>query len=261
MSRELGVGMVCALFARRRSSLALGLGLLLFCLTRPAQAQSIEKDGWKLGGSHLVLSVERLATLAVWREIEGSWGGANIESRTWGVEASLLTANSTRRSMTVPRVAFDYVTSKSLTLGGSLGYVRSGGKQGKPNERQYVIAPRIGSLIAFDRIAVWLRAGITFSSWSSTHENHDPVPCDACDDFSDQRIPPRVTETRTTYSLTVDPQLLVCLAPRIALSVGISLDEGFGGSFSRDYATKFSPYDVDLTSSAYALTTGISIIF
>jgi hypothetical protein len=249
-----------------RGSLALGLalGLLVVCLAHNARAEPVEpvaKDGWKLGGSHLVLSVERLATLAAWREVEAEYVQGEI--RTWGVEASVLTANSTRRSMTVPRVAFDYVTSKGLTLGGSLGYVRSGGKHGKPNEGQYVVAPRIGSLIAFDRIAVWLRAGITLSSWSSTHENHEGVPCDACEYEGEgpPPPPPRVTETRTTYSFTLDPQLLVCLAPRIALSIGISLDEGLGGSVTRDYFTKSAPYVVDLTTSAYALTTGISAIF
>ena len=245
-----------------KSWLAWGTGLLLMCMAAPAQAQGVEKGAWKLAGSHLVLSVERLATLAAWREIEGYWGGGAGAARTWGVDASLLTANTTRRSMTAPRVAFDYVTSNGLTVGGALGYVRTGGKHGQPNETQYAVSPRIGRLFAYQGIALWLRGGITYSSWSSTHENHDPVPCDACDsDFGDTPPPPRVTETRTIYSITLDPQLLVCLAPRIALSVGVSLDEGLGGTFRRDYDTEFSPYDADLSSSAYALTTGLSAIF
>jgi hypothetical protein len=165
--------------------------------------------------------------------------------------------------MTEPRVALDYVSPKGLTLGGSVGYVRSGGKQGKPNETQYVLAPRLGYLIAFDRIAIWLRGGLTLSSWSSTRETRDPPPCDDdCDDYPAYGGQPRrVVEKRRSYSVTFDPQLLVCLAPRVALSVGISLDEGLGGTFSQNYFNASSPYVVDVTSSAYALTTGISAIF
>jgi hypothetical protein len=126
-----------------------------------------------------------------------------------------------------------------------------------------VLAPRAGYLIAFDRIAIWLRAGLTLSSWSSTHETRDPPLCeDGCEeDASYDRQPRRVTEKRRTYSVTVDPQLLVCLAPRVALSVGISLDEALGGTFSQNDFTQYSPSVLDVTSSAYALTTGVSAIF
>jgi len=243
-----------------KTSLKWPLGLVLMSLAHPAQAEGVEKDGWKLAGEHVVLSLEHLATLTAWRETE-TWGG-DSGGRTWGVEASLLTANSTRRSMTEPRVAFDYVSPRELTLGGSVGYVRSGGKQGKPDDTQYVLAPRIGYLIAFDRIAIWLRGGLTLASWSSTHETRDPPLCeDECGDETTYGQLRRVTQKRRTYSVTVDPQLLVCLAPRIALSVGISLDEGLGGTFSQNDFTGYGPAVLDVTSSAYALTTGISAIF
>ena len=60
------------------------LGLFLICAARPVRAERVEKDGWKLGGSHLVLSVERLATLAVWREVEQEWPFRSIHS-SWCV--------------------------------------------------------------------------------------------------------------------------------------------------------------------------------
>lgn len=244
----------------RGLGLAWGLGLLLVFSSGSARAENAANAEWTLKGQHLVLGVERLATLGIWQETEQPWDSGAAE-RSWGGQASVLTANFGARNTNIPRLGFDYVALGGFTAGGAFGWFRSRASDGSQNVHQLVIAPRIGGLLVRGRIAFWMRAGITWSSWSSEHPNSAPVPCDACGDYESGLPPPRVHETRSGFALSAEPQLLICLVPRLAFSFGLSLEQGVSGTYRREYDTETGTYDVDWTHSSYALTTGLDAIF
>jgi len=231
--------------------------------TTPAPP-AVDAGAWQLSGRHLIVGMERMATVAVWRDVEGDYETDSPGSKTWGVEAALLTANSTRKSLSEPRLGLDYVTARGFTLGMALGYVQTGGKHGRPNERLILLAPRVGVFRALGpRLAVWVRVGFTYWSARSRRENHDQVPHgpDWYDDELSEPPPPWVTETWTTTNFSLEPQLLFCLVPRVAVSAAVFAEPSLSGTRVLDYHTKFSPYSWSWSTSSYGLSAGLTAIF
>jgi hypothetical protein len=243
----------------RSVGLAWSLGLLLVLVTGSARADNAARTEWSLKGKHVVLSIERLATLGIWQETEAYWA-SSVSERAWGGQGSVLTA-SFGQSTNVPRLGLDYVSLGGFTAGGAFGWLKSGSTDNDQNVRRLVIAPRIGGLLVRGRIAFWMRAGITWSSWSSKHPNSKQVPCDDCGSYLDVPPPAHVHETREVFALSAEPQLLICPVPRLAISLGLSLEQGVSGTYRRDYDTPSSRFDSDWAHSSYALTTGLHAIF
>jgi hypothetical protein len=228
--------------------------------------------GWRLGGSHFVLSLERLTSLLGWRNTTrvettsitgGGFSGPTTATTTTdfttsGTDVSFLTAGAGRTISSVPRIAFDGVTSGGFTFGGYLGYLVSNGKdEGNsvrsesdlPEASMFVLGGRLGYLIeASPTVGVWLRGGFSrFTVGASA------TSINASGGTSTSEL------TVASWNLTLDPQLVLVAAPRFAITLGPLLDFALSGTStlkSGDQST-----ERDFSSSAFGVTGGAAAIF
>ena len=234
----------------------------------PEEPAAPPEEPWKLGGSHFVLSVERVTGVLAWNSkssfpFRDSNGEArNLEAESAGVDVALLGSGGASRTVFgIPRMAFDGITSSGISIGGAVSYMLSSGGtgaaiDGQPNSQTrglpkgatFILAPRVGIVLPTSQSAAfWLRGGFTRIS---AYAEGDVIVGD------------RVvsgTATLTAWSATLEPQFMLVAAPHVALVLGANLDVGFAGTYDADLAGHHS--GINVKNSAYGGTAGLSAVF
>jgi hypothetical protein len=220
--------------------------------------------GWRLGGSHFVLSFERMATLLSWRQAvkfetqSSSLASATSEVAMSGTDASLLVAGTGRTASAVPRIAFDGIVDGGFTFGGSLGYQSSTGKQEATataaeadlaTTSVFVFGARLGYFaVTSDTIGIWLRGGFTRTSISAESTS------------TSNGVSATTTLTQGAWNFSLDPQLVLVAAPHVGITLGPLLDIPLEGTI-KSTAADGQAVERDYSSSAYGVTAGATAIF
>jgi hypothetical protein len=121
-----------------------------------------------------------------------------------------------------PRLAFDYFAWDSLSLGGSIMYSNRSfdNDDDDDDDSSFLIAPRVGYAIPFGagNSGVWLRGGLSY--YHNDFGNSD----------------------EGGFGLNLDAMFYIGLTPGFALTLGPTVDLGFGGEvdtpagdFDRNY--------------------------
>jgi hypothetical protein len=225
-----------------------------------------EAGRWGLAGSHFVLSFERLTTVLAWEQTSklpvstnGVSSGETVDITASGTDASLLFGGGERTPSSLPRIAFDGIFSGGFTFGGSLGLMSSAGKnKGNALRQETSLSDKGGALFGFRAgyfartgvVNVWLRGGFTY--FSATSE----------DEVSSSSGSPATSTAKATVSawaFTLDPQLVVIAAPRIAITFGPLLDIPVSGTDKGE--ANGQTVELDYSSRAYGMTAGAAAIF
>jgi hypothetical protein len=142
-------------------------------------------------------------------------GGAQFKTTDSGTSMAILFGREPSLGVvhTLPRIAFDYVIVKHLTLGGAFAFaIGLGGSHTEdlPNGQSRKVdagkttvvgfAPRVGYVIPLgDVFAFWPRAGFAFYSVSTSTPSVGP-----------QNVAVTTTDSDTVLSLDLDPQFAWC---------------------------------------------------
>ena len=235
--------------------------------------------GWRLAGTHFILSAERLTSVLSWTrtdtlKISGFSSGGfatsseTIELETSGTDVSFLTTGSRGNLYGTPRVAFDGMFSNGFTLGGSLGYVVMSGKHEEPDFTSsgsiatskhsvddatiavFVFAPRLGVMITpTPTLGIWLRGGITRVSAATDGNTGSDIDGN----------PVSRSTTVTLLAVTLDPQLVFVPVPRVGITLGPVLDIGASGSVDVTEGSTTDSRDVKMSS--FGVAGGLALIF
>lgn len=223
---------------------------------------------WSLRGFHFVLAVERITSVLGWSNVSkaspSDMGTSSTEVEVSGTEIAFLSAGGASRTVSgVPRLAFDVVLDVGLSLGGSLGYIASVDGESTtesnssadqprelPDQSISIFAPRLGLMLTpLENVGVWLRGGITRVGTSETVT------------FSSPSGSTRQQWDATLWQLSLDPQLVLVAAPRVAITVSALLDLGLSGTIESRLESDSAVFDTDLKSSAYGISAGLAAIF
>jgi len=146
---------------------------------------------------------------------------------------------------TIPRVAGDFIVVAGLTVGGSIGFVRSTGKiksepVGTPSTERdadtitiFTFAPRIGYALAIaPGIAFWPRAGVTYYSFNVESTSTGPTP---------------VTDSDTLkgFGLNLEPLFVFSPVPHFGITAGPVVDLPLSGSLSSETTPSTAPNPPD----------------
>jgi hypothetical protein len=219
----------------------------------------VPADAWQLAGGHFILSFERMTTLLSWKQsvqvpssFNGSSGGSTTEVSSSGADVSLLWGGGERTPSSLPRIAFDGVFSNGFTLGGSLGLVSSTGTS-KDSTGETPLSDHSGYLFGFragvilpatESIGIWLRGGFThFSATTSASSSSTNA----------------AKEVITAWDFTLDPQLVLVVAPRVGITFGPLFDIPVAGTDRVETGNQV--LEADFKNSAYGVTAGASAIF
>ena len=206
--------------------------------TVPARAE--QPSNWKLGGAHVVVSVERAASALFWNgHVPDSrlLRGKNWGLKPQGFDVSLLSSGAAMSSASMPRFAADYVLAYGFSVGGGVGfgYVKTPTPDAGFNVRSVtalVLAPRVGYLAALSpRIALWPRVGLCRASYTAHF------------------APPVATDSREFWSLTLEPQVAIVIVPRVAFTAGALFETSV-------FESADTPDEL-----AYGITAGFSAMF
>ena len=179
----------------------------------PGSAAAQEANGFG-EKSQLIVSVDRLVPLLSFssQTVTTTQGGTSLQTTDTGTSAVFLIGREPNLSVvhTVPRVAFDFVVVRHLTVGGAIAFaVGIGGKHEEelgnnntrttdtPNNTIFGFAPRVGYILPFGHvIAFWPRLGFAFYSVSSKSTGQGNGGNEIT-----------TTNSDTVFSLDLDPQL------------------------------------------------------
>jgi hypothetical protein len=197
-----------------------------------------------------------MSSVLSWSSTSGS------SSERSGTDVSFLGSGGvTRNAFGVPRIALDGMFNSGLTLGGSLSYIVTSGKNEStlggikssvdaPTSSIFILAPRIGVMMpASPTVGVWLRGGITRISVSTDSPLFDPQ--------TGAPLTGTVTSTTTLVDLTLDPQLVISPVPHVGITLGVALDIGVSGTSE----ISGSSVTGDIKSSSYGVTGGLVAVF
>jgi hypothetical protein len=209
--------------------------------------------GWQLGGSHFVLSFERLTSILSWRNTVKIDDSREIASS--GADVSFLTAGVGRTASALPRIMFDGIVEGGFTIGGGLGFGSSSGSSDGtasgdlPTNTAFLIAGRLGYFLpASESVALWFRGGLTRTSITGqvqgTSSTGQPVTFDS---------------TITAVNVTLDPQIVLVPVPHVGITLGPLLDLPLGGTSRAEGGGESA--ELDYSSAAYGVTAGASAIF
>ena len=219
---------------------------------------------WKLQGAHFILAVERITSILAWSDVTSSTG-SDAELEASGTEVAFLGAGPGRAVSGVPRVAFDAVLDVGFSIGGSLSYVAStGGKEtlrgggsevDESNELDdrsvSIVAPRLGGLLTpLPNIGVWLRGGITHIGLTETGTL-----------INASGSSQEVEVSASLWQLSLDPQLVVVPAPRVAITLAVIMDIGLPSSAENQVGGESLFNKTDRKNSSYGISAGLAAIF
>ena len=207
------------------------------------------------------LSAERLMGVAFERyKLEDSEAGVTTTDTTSQTVVALLGVAPTTGLSTslglIPRLGFDYFPIKGLSLGTSLIYIASSGKDkvelsgggidsseetDLPKDSTLLFHPRVGYAIAFnDTVAVWPRLGLTYLHGKTKYEPDQP----GADD---------VEYIINSTALTLEGFLALSPVNHFAILVGPFADIGVGGKRKTKSGGDETEIDSRLSSFGIAL--------
>jgi hypothetical protein len=225
---------------------------------------------WRLIAPHFLIGVERVTNVLAWsatRSVEVQTGPSSgfssistTELVTSGTDVSFLGSGGVSNVFGVPRVAMDGMFANGLTLGGSISYMVTSGKEDvllngekqsvdDPTRSVFIFAPRIGFVFeASPVVGVWLRGGVSRIANSIEAQSIS----------SSGQSSSTLKSTMTVVDLTLDPQLLITPVPHVGITLGAVFDIGVGGNTETSSGTATDRYDVK--QSSYGVTAGVVAI-
>ena len=240
-----------------------------------AQQQGFADDG------NIVLGAERLTGLFFERMTITSTPDPDVEQEfsfstttfailgtsTGAFGETMTTAGGTSMA---PRVGFDIFIASGFSVGGALTYVHAegtgqltttvdgnedeGDEEDQPTLNGLVFAPRVGYAIPVSpTIAIWPRAGITYSRYWATSE-------DEVIDGMGNTTTVDQTVTLSYTDLTIEGMLAVTPTPSFAIVFGPFLDLGLGGSIDEENDPGADD-EADFTYTSFGITGGIAVVF
>ena len=115
-----------------------------------------------------------------------------------------------------PRIGIDAFVTRGLSIGGALGFFYLS-DQVRDSSTGFLLAPRIGyALPVGPSLAIWPRAGV--STW---HVSNNPSGTGT-------------DSSSSAVAVTIEVPVTILLAPRVAFTIGPTVDIGVGGSSLRD---------------------------
>lgn len=218
----------------------------------------------RVSGSHFILSIERITSIFGWSEtLTASTTDFNGDEITTEVESSgtgvsLLSAGTVNENvLAIPRVGFDGAFANGFTLGGALGYMKTGSEvvstragggasetTKNPTVEVLLFAPRLGVIIpASPSVGIWLRGGITRLSVNFDNEGNQAYS----------------SSTLTLVDLTLDPQIVVSPVAHVGLMFGATVDIGLSGKVERTFDS--TTVERETSMSSYGVSAGLAAIF
>ena len=160
-------------------------------------------------------------------------------------------------------MGFDVVLDVGLSVGGSLSYVASlNGESviesnssadepnGLPDQSISIFAPRLGVMLTpLHNVGIWLRGGITRIGTSETVTISAPTGS------------VRQQWDASLWQLSLDPQVVLVAAPRVAITLALILDVGLPGTIETRPEGGSAVFDTDLRSSGYGASAVLAAIF
>ena len=233
---------------------------------------------------NVILSADRLFGVSSWSSTSSlDFAGTHAEAEASGTMVNVLWSNTALGSgggsnhFAMPRLSIDGFVAPNVTLGGSVGFisisgsakasVKSTGSPGTssssdrdfPDTTAFIVSPRIGGVVmAGERVAFWLRGGITYFHSSSESTTTQPSGINGMTSVT-------TTTTSDGTALTIDPQIVILPADHVGLTIGPAIDVGLGGSTE----TKTTPAPTSLASppaadskiSSYGAAAGLLVFF
>jgi hypothetical protein len=242
-----------------RTLAALVAALELTTSLAHAQERGLDRQG------EFIVSADRLVPLLSYTRVRQNdlpplpAGVTQASTTTTQTSLSLLWASTPPQEVffTVPRVGFDYVLVRNVTVGGDVAIYGTLGSHASTkteldsgqtvstsvgNDGMFVfgIAPRGGYILRLTGLlAVWLRGG--FSFYTSTASSPKAADGTHTHDGVNQ------------FALDIDPQLVITFVRHFGLTAGITSDIPLAGEHSH---TTFNPNGSRVEASA-----GSSIFF
>jgi opacity protein-like surface antigen len=208
--------------------------LAVLALSNSARAE--EGQGSRRFGSRgFIVSADRLIPLTSYESFKATQSDGSSETKS---DLSLgLLSNAPYTAFgtfyNLPRLAFDWIPVRNLTLGGALwAYTQltatdstspghgSSTSQDQPKVTYWGIAPRIGYVVPLgDALSLWPRAGVEYHNVSSSSVNGD--------------VSPSVTQ----FSLEAEVMLVVSPWNHFGFTVGPTIDVPVSGKSTSAAAT------------------------
>jgi hypothetical protein len=173
-----------------------------------------------------IISADRLFGLSFWSASQDQ--GNNITVKESGTAINLLFGSDSNvlGPYSTPRLGFDYTVTKSVTIGGTIGFISRGGSTDtdtgngttsvdSPTVTGFVFAPRGGYILVINpMMALWLRGGLSYFTASSESQNMNTT----------------TTTTTNGFSLNLEPQFVVTPVPHFGFSAGLLGDIPLSGN-------------------------------
>lgn len=152
----------------------------------------------------------------------------------------------------IPRVAFDYMISDLISLGGSLGYYSTSGEQkteaagqsaseDTPDMNGFAFAPRIGFMIPLtETVGLWPRAGFTYYKYNVSYQTGNG---DA-------------EQNATLEQVNLEGMFFLSPVDHFGFLVGPVIDIGVGGSIEQKAGGASESYDAKWTNFGLAAGLG-----
>jgi hypothetical protein len=241
-----------------KASRALALSVIAWSTMHAAPA--LADSGFGQNGQ-MVLSAERLFGLTFTKvsDEDGGGNGTQTESRT-NVALFWPPLSVVTSPYQIPHLAFDFVVSSGISVGGSIGFVSSTGtskaepanggvsvERDSPTITILAFAPRVGyALPLTQQFSFWPRAGITYYSIKSESTGAGMNP----------------TTTKNTTSglgVNLEPMFVFSPIPNFGISAGPVLDLPLSGtqSVERTPATMPNPADDKVKYTNYGIVFGL----
>jgi opacity protein-like surface antigen len=194
--------------------------LAVLALSNSARAE--EGQGSRRFGSRgFIVSADRLIPLTSYESFKATQSDGSSETKS---DLSLgLLSNAPYTAFgtfyNLPRLAFDWIPVRNLTLGGALwAYTQltatdstspghgSSTSQDQPKVTYWGIAPRIGYVVPLgDALSLWPRAGVEYHNVSASSDNGSPSP--SVDQFAIEAEVMLVISPWNHFGFTVGPTL------------------------------------------------------
>jgi hypothetical protein len=175
--------------------------------------------------------------------------------------------------VTIPRLALDYFVVDGFSVGASFIYWRTSGtstleaggassEADSPTLSTVVIHPRLGYSFIFDEtLALWLRGGITWSSFNVTTQVEGTSATGG-------RVTQDEENNASAFDLSFDVPLVISPIENFAILIGPFVDIGLSGTVESvtvndpgDPSAGTTTQEADHTLTAFGLSVGISAYY
>jgi hypothetical protein len=233
---------------------------------------------------HVILGADRLFGVSSWTSTSSvDVSATHVEAEASGTLVNVLWGNGAVSGgginvFAVPKFSIDAFVGPQVTLGGSVGFMVTGGssktttrplsgggaemtsERDYPDSTAFMVTPRIGVIVPVGpRGALWLRGGFTY--YHSTTESTSPTSS------STSATTVKTTTDVDGTALTFDPVLVLFPIDHVGITLGPVLDIGIDGSSessqssSGSFATPPPSIKGDLKQSNYGGAAGMLVFF